>query len=172
MPRKIDLTGQRFGRLQVILQVPRPPDARDTRARWLCKCDCGNFSHKDSANLRNGISRSCGCLQIDLTISRQTTHGCSPADWTKHTPEYRCWQNMIARCVNPNRRDYKHYGGRGISVCERWRKFEAFLEDMGIKPDPSLTLDRINVNGHYEPSNCRWATWSEQQCNKRQAKHI
>lgn len=158
-------TGQRFGRLIVLSEEPE----RRHRGRvFLCLCDCGKKTVVTGNMLRVGRTRSCGCLEHDviaaMVAARNTSHGLS-----RH-PLYRTWAAMIARCSNPNTTGYKYYGGRGIEVCSRWlgpNGFPNFLADMGEKPGPEYTLDRINVNGHYEPANCRWATWKEQRANQR-----
>lgn len=172
IPRKAqDLTRRRFGRLVVegIVEVraypPPPAKCRSTHVVWLCKCDCGNITKVTSGRLRNGQTMSCGCLNAILTQHRSTTHGHGGRN---ASPEYRSWCHLIDRCENPNSEDYANYGGRGIRVCERWRNsFEAFLEDMGERPSPKHSIDREDVNGHYEKSNCRWATASQQSRNRR-----
>jgi hypothetical protein len=155
MPRKIiDLTGQKFGRLTV---VRRDGSNKHKKAIWFCKCDCGNEKRVTTGNLKSGGVRSCGCLQIEI----RTRH--SKSD----TLEYYIWSQMIQRCENPKNKHYKDYGQRGISVCERWHNFKNFYADMGDKPSPKLSLDRIDVNGNYEPSNCKWSTPLEQTLNRR-----
>lgn len=157
MPKYIDLAGQRFGRLR----VESYHGTNGRTAEWRCQCDCGRLTITTSHGLRFKGVRSCGCLTIDKTIERSTTHGQS-----KRT-EYVAWRNMKQRCSNPKSPIYRYYGGRGIRVCEQWAgDYEAFIADMG--PCPSgHTLDRIDTDGHYEPQNCRWATRSVQQRNKR-----
>lgn len=165
MPRLIDLAGQRFGRLTVLSRSA----ARTTKPHWICRCDCGNIATIYAWLLRSGKTQSCGCLLIDVTRERSLKHG--NAHRGHLTPEYNAWINMRQRCGNKKRPDYRHYGGRGIRVCRQWVKsFDTFLADVGRKPFPKATIDRINVNGHYEPSNCRWTTWTEQRRNQRRNK--
>lgn len=145
--------GDRFGRLRVV--------GYDGRSKWRCECDCGSVISANASNLTRGSSRSCGCLRSET----QRTHGLS------RTKEYRIWSGMVERCGNPNRNGYQHYGGRGIRVCARWLTFENFYADIGPIPD-GLTLDRIDVNGNYEPGNVRLASWSTQRTNRRSAKEV
>lgn len=165
----IDLKGQKFGRLapkeytHIILSTGR------AMAAWECVCDCGTNTTVQAHHLRGGKSRSCGCLLID-THKRE---GGSRKKW----PEYGSYQQMINRCENPNLVSFKYYGARGIKVCERWRYgsglksgFECFLEDMGRRPD-GMTIERKEVQGNYEPGNCKWATPEEQRVNTRRSIH-
>lgn len=155
MSRKpIDLAGQQFGRWTVLRYVGRE--------MWLCRCECGKEREVIGSNLRNNGSLSCGCLARELTGVRATKHG------GFGTPEYDAWHGMIQRCHNPNCKDYPRYGGRGIIVCDRWRRsFADFFADMGPRPSPVHSIDRERVNGNYEPGNCRWATVVVQQRNRR-----
>lgn len=148
-----DLTGQRFGSWLVLEKV-----LNELTRRWFhkCQCDCGTVRIIKTRDLRSGQSSRCDRC-------RATTHGLS------NTNTYRIWQGMIYRCKNPNYKNYKYYGGRGITVCERWHKFENFFQDMGERPK-GLSIDRINNNGNYEPGNCRWATVKEQTSNQRRPK--
>lgn len=164
MAKYTDLTGRKFGRLTVIKRAS-PTGERNTK--WHCICECGNSTISWAMGLRCGGTKSCGCLsaekasaRIHKLISARTTHNMT------HSGTYKSWQMMKARCSCPNYTQFKDYGGRGITVCDRWLKFENFLEDMGERP-AGRTLDRINNDGNYEPSNCRWATRAEQNGNKR-----
>lgn len=159
----IDMTGKRFGRL-VILSVA----GKNTMGRllWKCLCDCGNEIIRNGSEIRCGNTSSCGCLRKEMGAAANRSHGLSKSS------EWRAWGEMRKRCHNPKHRFYPYYGGRGISICERWSSFENFIADMGPKPPGHrISLDRIDNNGNYEPGNCRWATLSEQAKNKRQNKH-
>ncbi|KKN98973.1 hypothetical protein LCGC14_0142180 [marine sediment metagenome] len=157
----IDLTGKRFGRL-IIIRV----DGKDkhNNIQWLCICDCGNKITARAGSLKNCHTQSCGCWRKEESIKRFTQHG--HARKNKVTRIFQIWQDMIQRCNNPNNKQWKDYGGRGITVCKRWRKFENFLKDMGEAPK-GLQIDRINNDKGYYKSNCRWATKKEQMRNKR-----
>lgn len=173
MTALIDLTGCRFGRLEVLERAA----AEGRPTRWLCRCACGTTKVIRGGDLRSGATRSCGCALSDAAKARVAVHGVP--DNTRHghgahragrrTPTYVVWSNLIQRTTNPRHPYWDSYGGRGITVCDRWRDFSNFLADMGEKPD-GLTIDRIDNDGGYEPGNCRWATWSQQRRNQRRRK--
>ena len=158
--RFIDFTGRKFGMLRVI-------EFRGRRGRakvWLCRCDCSNESIVRGGNLARGQTISCGCYRILFPLAK--THGMSKS------AEYLSYTGMKRRCVDKNRESYSSYGGRGISVCGRWlESFENFYADMGNKPTPKHTLDRIDNDGNYTPENCRWATPHLQSINQRKPKN-
>lgn len=163
--------GKRFGRLVV---VGSAAPLENGRSRWLCRCDCGVEKEVSASCLSQGRTKSCGCLRRENAAKRspkanaaRTKHGHAREDKGDRHPLYRTWQGMRERCRDPGNVSYKYYGGRGITVCERWESFENFLADMGEKPSPDLTLDRIDNDGNYEPGNCRWATPEQQTKNRR-----
>ena len=149
-----------FGRLTVLEYVGK--DKSNKYTEWLCKCQCGNEKVILGKNLLNHATQSCGCLNNEII----TKHGLTRVGHIH--PLFNTWYNMISRCYHSYEASYKIYGGRGIEVCDRWRNsFVNFLEDMGDKPSPNTSIDRIDGNGNYEPSNCRWATAKQQQNNLR-----
>lgn len=161
-----DIIGKRFGRLLVVEMVDERSKCGEIK--YLCKCDCGNEKIIVGTSMRNGSTRSCGCLISEETARRAKIHGQS------NTRLYKIWSGMIERCINPNRNEYMYYGGRGINVCNEWlNDFKSFYEwAMSHGYSDDLSIDRIDVNGNYCPENCRWATPKEQSDNTRKTVHI
>ncbi len=156
MGKFVDLSGRRYDRWLVLHRVLN--GKRNTY--WRCRCDCGNEGTIQGPSLVHGTSRSCGCLKNETTAARNMKHGMSK------TPMHELWSGMLSRCRNPKHKGFANYGGRGITVCERWQSFARFLEDVGERPD-GMTLERENTNGHYEPGNVIWATPKQQARNMR-----
>lgn len=155
MAKIIDRTGHVYGRWTLLSRIPG-------KRQYICRCECGVTKAVAMSHLRQGKSKSCGCLDRELASARATTHGMSG------TIEYRTWRSMRDRCINPSAAHYDCYGGRGITVCDRWmNSFENFYPDMGPRPSSSHSIDRIDVNGNYDPANCRWATIKQQRRNTR-----
>ena len=167
----IDLAGKRFGRWTVL--AIHPERVRHGRARkavnvlWLCRCDCGTERVVFGMNLRRGLSTSCGCRTREKTRERNTRHG--HACRGKVTSAYSRWVSMLQRCFNPNDKEYRHYGGRGITVCERWLDFVNFFADMGDPPRACRSI-ASTIDGDYGPDNCRWADAKQQRQNRRPSK--
>lgn len=160
---KTDLSGMRFNGWTVL----NFDEASAKLPMWVCACDCGTHKSVWAADLKRGRSKSCGCEKRKASAAARTTHNMS-----RH-PAYQSWIHMRSRCQNSNDTYYRLYGGRGIIVCLEWlESFEAFWADMGPSWAKGLSIDRINVNGNYEPSNCRWATSKEQALNRRDKRLI
>lgn len=155
--RAQDLSGQVFGKLTVLKRIGT---TTKRSALWKCKCECGRTTAVITRDLNSGNTRSCGCLHQPHGHARKN----------KLTPEFRSWQQMLERCNRPKHKSYAYYGGRGITVCPEWLDFAQFIKDVGYKPTPQHTLDRINNDGNYEPGNVRWATRWEQAHNCRPRK--
>lgn len=160
LPKNVDITGNVFGRLTAIRRVQSP--TRDQV--WLFQCACGTTKEIMKASVTKGSTKSCGCLAHEIHVSLATKHGMSK------TPEYCAWKHLNGRCNNPNNKAFKNYGGRGIRVY--YSSFDEFLGDVGTRPSPKHSVDRINVNGHYEVGNCRWATPAQQVANRRCVRNI
>lgn len=150
-----DLSGTVYGALTVIERVPHEKRG----IRWRCRCECGVEKNLYGAQLRQGKTVSCGCLLPQQARERALRHGMT------RSPEHRSWSSMNSRCNNPKHHAFSYYGGRGIKVCERWKSFEIFLQDMGPRPSLQHSLDRIDNDKGYSPDNCRWATAKEQRLN-------
>lgn len=160
MPKLTDYTGQKIGRLTVISRAENDKYG----VRWNCVCDCGKKKIVSATCFRSGHTKSCGCLFMEVHLATCTTHGATASTDPIVRRAYSSWITMRRRCGDEKFVVYANYGGRGIRVCERWiSSFKTFLEDMGPPPTARHTVDRINIDGNYEPSNCRWAT-AKQQC--------
>jgi hypothetical protein len=164
---RINLVGQKFGRLYVVEKTEEK--TKDGLVFYKCLCDCGKKKLICHSNLRSGNTKSCGCLNSENAKKRNIRHGgCINY---KRTKEYSTWDSMVRRCSNPKHKSYHNYGGRGIKVCQEWIKFKNFLKclkDNNMFPKPiNMSIDRINNDGNYEPGNIRWATSSQQIRNRR-----
>lgn len=167
MPRP-DLTGRKFGRWVVLY---RDGSDRKGQRLWMCRCDCGTERRVRGIKLLTGEAFACGCYGAEQTSKRSTIHG--ERNLRNTTAEYKSWKSAKARVSNPKIDGYEHYGGRGIKMCDRWlESYPNFVNDMGRKPTLKHTLERKDVNGDYEPSNCIWATMVEQNNNRRDTKRI
>ncbi len=154
-----DITGQRFENLIAVKKVGKKKNGNSV---WLFVCDCGGSVETESYSVKTGKVRSCKTCGAIRSRTASITHGMT------NSSEYRIWTGMKTRCFNQNSRAFKDYGGRGVTMCESWAcSFDAFLADMGPRPSDMHSIDRVDVNGNYDPSNCRWATKEDQANNKR-----
>lgn len=158
MDKAVSLLGERFGRRVVIARSANEPSGGAT---WLCRCDCGTETVVWASSLKRGKSTSCGCAQLDAV----TKHGYC------RIPEFKVWESMVSRCRNPSIKNYANYGGRGIDICDRWLSFKNFIEDVGRRPSPTMSIERLENSGDYSPENCKWATPTDQARNKRKYKN-
>lgn len=166
MTNKKILTGLSFGKLVVIRQAPTHKTPGGTKiTQWECVCVCGKIVIVGSQKLRKGHTKSCGCWTNNFISEANTKHG------MKGSGTYTSWSAMVQRCTNPNNPNWKHYGGRGITVCDEWLNFEIFYEDMGERP-VGLKLDRKDNEKGYYKENCQWATQTEQVRNRRNRKEF
>jgi hypothetical protein len=163
--KPLNLISQKFDRLTVLSRGDNTPSGKTT---WNCVCECGNKVNREADSLRKKGIKSCGCFNKQslskIATERNTVHGQNKVGG--RTGSHKSWSSMLQRCEKENHKSYKYYGGRGIKVCDRWKKFENFFEDMGERPN-GMSIDRIDSEKNYEPGNCKWSNRSEQQKNKR-----
>lgn len=166
MGKRVDVVGRRFGRLEVIefSHTARAGKARQAVRKFRCKCDCGGEIVTSTTSLLREQTRSCGCLAKETLLLYAKERHVKTHGLTK-SKAYSIWAGIKKRCLNPRTEKFHHYGGKGVKVCEKWMRFEGFLEDMGHPPTTKHTIERVAASGNYEPNNCKWATWKEQANN-------
>lgn len=165
--RKVNRIGEVFGRLVVIADAPSKRSGQSKRPQWKCLCECGRIKILLSRQLTHGSTKSCGCWQAEYRHIQKANFQHGHNSRPKCSPTYSSWAAMRGRCEYPNMNGYKNYGGRGINVCERWKDFKNFLADMGERPSLDYSIERVNVNGNYEPKNCAWLLKRDQWKNTR-----
>ena len=174
--KKIDINqyiGHKFGRLTILKEGASIKYGKTTMRKVWCKCECGIEKEIDFNSIKSGKSTSCGCFNRENAKKLHTKHGMAMLKTGVRHPDYCIWMKMKSRCFNPNDKSYPNYGGRGISVCNRWKNsFEDFISDMGWRPDKNYSIERIDYNGDYCPENCRWIYKSEQSKNTRRIKFV
>lgn len=168
-----DFVGQKYGRLTILREGSSVRYDKTTMRKVWCMCDCGTEKEIDFNSIRCGRSTSCGCFNREHAKRIHTKHGKAMLETGVRHPDYCIWMKMKSRCLNPNDKSYKNYGGRGITVCDRWKNsFENFISDMGWRPNKNYSIERIDYNGNYCPENCKWIHKSEQTKNTRRVKLI
>jgi hypothetical protein len=168
-----DYIGKKFNRLLILKEGSSIKYGKTTMRKVFCQCDCGNVKEIDLNSIKRGKSTSCGCYNKENAKKSSTKHGLAMLSTGIRHPDYAIWTKLKSRCLNPNDKSYKHYGGRGIKVCERWlHSFENFINDLGWRPNKKYSLERIDYNKDYCPENCKWILKSEQTKNCRRVKLI
>jgi hypothetical protein len=168
-----DYVGLKYGRLTILREGNSIKYSKTIMKKVFCKCDCGNEKEIDLNSIKRGKSKSCGCLNKELSKKTSTTHGLAMLSTGVKHLDYCIWLKMKSRCLNSNDKSYKNYGGRGIKVCEDWQKsFALFINDLGWRPNNMYSLERIDYNKDYCPENCKWILKSEQSKNCRRVKLI
>lgn len=165
--------GKKYGRLTILKESGFVQYSKTKMRKVLCKCDCGKEKEIDLNSIKRGKSTSCGCFNKEFAKQNSTKHGMSMLYTGVKHPDYCIWTKLKSRCLNPKDKSYKHYGGRGIKICDRWlNSFENFINDLGWRPSKKYSLERIDYNKDYCPENCKWILKSEQSKNSRRVKLV